>query len=251
MAILWDKVQAGNHYQVRSAGATRRLYCNGVFHSQFNPHTPLTGHTWDLLMIPAFFIPGAALRRVLLLGVGGGTVIRQLQHYLAPEAIVGVDCSAVHLYLARRFFGVGGNSVSLQEADAIQWLEHYSGPAFDMIIDDLFGDALGDAARAVTLNARWLRRLFRHLTPTGVVVANFSCSRELRDSIGSVRRSVSVKAAFQLTTAADENAVGVFLRRQVDSTTLRRNLKATPGLDPAAKSNRLNYRIRRICLAES
>ena len=246
MAILWEKTQSGDHYQVRSAGATRRLYRNGVFHSQYNPRTPLTGHTWDLLMIPAFFVPGAALRRVLVLGVGGGTVIRQLQHFVAPEAIVGIDCSAVHLYLARRFFGVAGRNLRLVRADAIQWLADYAGPAFDMIIDDMFCDQQDDAARAIPMDARWLGLLLRQVTPRGVLVANFGSPHELRDSTADILPRTAVKSAFQLTTAADENAVGVFLRRRVEGAALRRALKSTPGLDPSAATNRLNYRIRRI-----
>lgn len=246
MAVIWQKHVSGKHYQVRSAGATRRLYCNGVFHSQFNSRTPLTGHTWDLLMIPAFFLPREALRRVLVLGVGGGTVIRQLQYFFSPQIIIGIECNPVHLYLARRFFGIGGKGVSLRKADAVQWLTDYSGKRFDMIIDDLFGDEEGDGARAVEVDADWLRGLTSHLKPNGVLVANFSSRVELGKAVDKGLRSARIKSAFQLTTAADENAVGVFLPHYADSVSLRKNLKATPGLNPDAASNRLNYRIRRL-----
>lgn len=246
MAVIWQKHVSGNHYQVRSAGATRRLYCNGVFHSQFNARTPLTGHTWDLLMIPAFFLPREALRRVLVLGVGGGTVIRQLQHFRSPQVIIGVERNPVHLYIARRFFGIGGKGVSLREADAVQWLTDYSGVKFDMIIDDLFGDEAGEGARAVAVDTDWLRRLTNHLKPNGVLVANFSSRVELVEAVDKGLPSTGINSAFQLTTAADENAVGVFLPHYADSVSLRKTLKATPGLDPTAASNRLNYRIRRL-----
>lgn len=75
MAVLWEKHVDGVRYQVRAAGRTRRFYTDGVFHSQYNPLNPVTGHVWDLLMIPAFFYATGSVGRVLVLGVGGGAVI--------------------------------------------------------------------------------------------------------------------------------------------------------------------------------
>ena len=43
MAILWQKIIKNTQYEVRSAGQTRRLYTDGVFHSQFNPQRAITG----------------------------------------------------------------------------------------------------------------------------------------------------------------------------------------------------------------
>ena len=55
MAILWSRQIAGVNYQVRTAGQTRRLYTDGVFHSQYHPGRMYTGGVWDLLMMPALF----------------------------------------------------------------------------------------------------------------------------------------------------------------------------------------------------
>ena len=101
MALLWHKQDGNTRYEVRSAGNTRRLYTNGVFHSQYNSTQPVTGSVWDLLLLPAFFLPASSLKRVLVLGVGGGAVIRQLNHFLQPEQIVGVELNPVHLEVAR------------------------------------------------------------------------------------------------------------------------------------------------------
>ncbi|MFC6979877.1 hypothetical protein ACFQH7_14350 [Microbulbifer taiwanensis] len=95
---------------MRSHGASVRLYSNGVFHSQWNPRDPLKGSLWELLLLPAFFLPGRQVRSVLLLGVGGGALIRLLQQFVGPEKIVGVDLDATHLRIARKYFGVQGRS---------------------------------------------------------------------------------------------------------------------------------------------
>jgi len=43
MAIIWQKNIDGTKYEVRAAGKTRRLYTNGVCHSEFNPDKLVTG----------------------------------------------------------------------------------------------------------------------------------------------------------------------------------------------------------------
>ncbi len=248
MAILWHKHVNGTHYEIRTAGQTRRLYTDGVFHSQFNPNRPVTGGVWDLLLLPAFFYPAGDLQRILVLGVGGGAVIRQLLHFIRPAAITGVELNSVHLYAATRFFGAARRNVVLHHADAVRWMQRYRGPKFDMIIDDLFGEADGEPVRAVQAERCWCHTLRAHLAPNGVLVANFISTLELRHSAYVMDRDLSrrFKAAFQLTTPLNENAIGAFLRMDANRCDLRNRLRATPGLNPELKTSRLSYRIRRI-----
>lgn len=248
MSILWQKSVHGVRYEVRAAGRTRRLYTDGVLHTQFNPANPVTGSVWDLLTLPSFFYPAGEVRRILVLGVGGGAVIRQLQHFIGPAEILGVELNPLHLRIAKRFFGVKGKDVRLHEADAVQWLRAYQGPPFDMIVDDLFGGEDGEPVRAVEANGRWFDCLLRHLSPGGVLVMNFPDAAELRRSayFSSGRVQARFKAAFRLATPRYENVVGVFLRRSFTSGLLRANLNETPGLRAALKARRLVYRIGRI-----
>ena len=65
MAVIWQKHVEGKCYEVRAAGHTRRLYTDGVFHSQYNPRHSLTGNVWDLLSLPSFFLQQRQLQRAL------------------------------------------------------------------------------------------------------------------------------------------------------------------------------------------
>lgn len=247
MAILWSKEQAGTLYEVRTAGNSRRLYTNGVFHSQYNSKAPLTRSVWDLLMLPAFFYPAGTIKRVLVLGVGGGAVIRLLQQFVAPAAITGVELNPVHLYVAKRFFKLGSD-VSLYQADAIEWMHKYKGPGFDMIIDDLYGEQDGEPVRAVEFNHQWMERLLKHLNPNGVLVANFVTNKEFKQCAWFSHAGIQkkVKSAFRLSQPRQENIVGVFLKKYEQVATLRRNLIAVPGLKPKLKTSRLHYQLRTI-----
>jgi spermidine synthase len=248
MAILWSRQEGDSRYEVRSAGNTRRLYTNGVFHSQYNPKQPVTGSVWDLLLLPAFFLPPGSVRRVLVLGVGGGAVIRQLNHFLQPERIVGVELNPVHLEVAREFFDVEAANVELHQADARWWLKRYRGEPFDMIIDDIFSDADGEPQRAVAADGPWMRVLLKQLTPHGVLVCNFGSVQELKACACFTQAAVGRQfaRAFQLTTPLYENAIGAFLRQPSESAVLRQRLRGVPGLNPDRKSSRLNYRIQRL-----
>ncbi|HFD78930.1 MAG TPA: class I SAM-dependent methyltransferase [Gammaproteobacteria bacterium] len=248
MSILWERRSGGNCYQVRQAGHSRRLYTNGVFHSQYNPHRPLTGSVWDLLFLPAFFYPAGSIRRVLVLGVGGGAVIRQLHRFVKPAEILGIELNPVHITLARRFFDVKGEGVRLQQADAVDWVRDWRGAPFDMIIDDLFSDQGGEAQRAVAAGPEWAQALLACLAPGGLLVSNFASRLELEVSayltLPACRRRI--RSAFRLETAQNYNAVGAFLDQAVTTANLRRRLRASRELDPRRKSSRLAYRIRTL-----
>ena len=226
MSIVWQKTIGGSHYEVRSAGRTRRLYTNGVFHSQYHPDRPLAGGIWDLLWLPALFRPPGRVRRVLLLGVGGGAAIHALHRHVRPGEIVGVELNPVHLQVARRFFGVTDNLARLVQGDAVRWLQAYHGPRFDMIIDDLFGEENGEPVRAVPADGGWCRTLLRHLDPNGMLVMNHMGNHELdagacRATAPLARRFASV---YRLSLPAYENVIGVFLRNEGSRRVFNANL---------------------------
>jgi spermidine synthase len=247
MSLLWEKRAGDTHYQVRQAGRSLRLYTNGVFHSQYNPRRPVSGSVWDLLWLPAFFYLPGKLRRILVLGVGGGAVIRHLREFIQPEKIVGVELSKTHLFIARRFFDIGGDDTHLYQADAVDWVKRYRGLPFDMIIDDLFTDQDGEPQRAVTADTAWVDKLSSMLGEEGVIVSNFATRLELDVSAYLLSKPCRERftTAFALSTAQNYNAVGVFTRQQVTTQQLRARLKTVPSLDPR-KSGGVSYSIRTL-----
>ncbi len=218
MAIIWQKRVRATQYQVRQAGNTRRLYTNGVCHSQYNPTRPFQGNVWDLLAMPALLVPPKTIKRVLLLGVGGGAVIKQLQRLISPTTIVGVDIDEVHLRVARRFFDVRGRGVRLHHADAVSWLHAYRGKPFDMVIDDLFAERDGQPVRAFKADATWFRTLRDQMTSHGLLVMNFESSRHLRQSAYFESREVGFgfESAYRLSTPQNHNVVAAFLSKDTN-----------------------------------
>lgn len=248
MAVIWQKKIAGTHYEVRSAGQTRRLYTNGVCHSEFNPQKLVTGSIWDLLVLPALFYEPGHIKKVLMLGVGGGSSILQMHHLLETVRIIGVELNSVHLDIARRFFNIDTTAVELHNCDAGDWLRQYNGERFDLIVDDLFVVEAAVPERAIEADSQWFKLLLKHLSVHGLLVSNFGSSKEYRHS--AYFRNLSIRerfaGTFQLTTPQLENVVGVFVRKEVASNTLRKNICSHPILGPALQSKQLRYRIKRI-----
>ena len=248
MAILWQKEIAGSRYEVRQAGRTRRLYADGVFHSQFNPGQPIAGSLWDLLLLPAFFYPPNSIKRILVLGVGGGAVIQLFQQFLKPRRIVGVEINPHHLYIARRFFCVTQENVELHQANAINWVDEYDGAPFDMVVDDLFGEQQGQPVRAVQVDRDWLLSLDRIISNDGLLVTNFVSRKEFKQCRYFSDRDIHDRfnCAFQLTGPQYENAIGVFLKKPSTQRILRKHLSNNARLNPALKTSRLRFSVRRV-----
>lgn len=245
MAILWQKIIKKNRYEVRTAGKTLRLYTDGVFHSQYNPEHEVIGGVWDVLMLPAFFYPAESIQRVLVLGVGGGAVIHQLYRYIKPAEIIGVELNPVHIMLAKRYFGITNKLAHLVQADAIKWLDDYSGPPFDMIIEDLFAEQEGEPVRVAKANKAWLEKLNSHLSPQGVLVMNFISTKDLKNSAAVSYKKISAlfKSSFQFTLTHYDNAIGAFLKVPATSQMLRQQIK---GIAELKKSKKLDFHIRKL-----
>lgn len=247
LAVIWTKSTRDACFEVRQAGSSVRLYRNGVFHSQFNARRPVSATPWSLLLLPAYFRPLGTIRRALVLGVGGGAVVRLLHHCIQPCEIVGVELNSTHVYIARRFFGVTRRVADLVQADAAAWLRGYKGPKFDLIVDDLFGESAREPVRAVDPNMEWLATLSKHLSKGGVLVMNFLHLQELRDSAGmlSKLKFKPLDAAFRLGLPDYENVIGAFMSQDFVTKPLRQLLRKT-GSPCGVALSKMPYRIRRI-----
>lgn len=172
MAILDTGWIGGRRWEVRGAGATRRLLVDGVLHTAWNPRRAVTGAVWDPLALSAFLAEPGSVRRVLLLGLGGGAAVHLLRRHVRPRRIVAVEREAAIAVLAEQWFGVAGPDVEIVTADAIRWARR-NRERFDLVIDDIFGEHSGEPLRAAG-GVRWWRGLAARVTAGGVLVVNFT-----------------------------------------------------------------------------
>ena len=248
MAMLWQKRVDDTLDEVRSAGKTRRLYTNGVLHSQYNPTQVITGSVWDLLLLPALCVPEKSIKRVLVLGVGGGAVLHQLRCFLSPDILIGIELLEEHIFVAEQYFSLTQPNIVLHRADAVAWLKAYQGSPFDLIIDDLYGHEGGEPVRAVPLTEEWVNALLSNLSDEGVLVTNTVSPDELNASslVAGGEMKKHFISAFRFATPLCHNAVGAFFKQEVTMNYLRRRIMATPILERSERNGLLRFTTRKL-----
>lgn len=237
--IVEEFERGGTRYSVRAHGASTRLYTNGVFHSQWSPTRPFAGGVWDCLSLPVLYREPASVRRALVLGVGGGAVLRQLALLLPAVRLTGVEIEPAHLDIARRHFGLdeldgpGPTGATLVEADAVRWVGEGGAGPFDLIVDDLYGHADGAPERAVALEPGWIESVVRMLAPDGLYVANTVDAREAGRAVPALG-DAGLRHGARWSQDAWENVVLVASRAPLHSRRWSRRLDAA-GLDAESR----------------
>ncbi|MEZ4334032.1 MAG: fused MFS/spermidine synthase [Myxococcota bacterium] len=133
--------------RVEDRAGARTLVVDETFASFYRPGELATRCVWDAIAAPLLALAPARRRRVLILGLGAGSVAR-LARALAPEArIVGVELDAEVVQLARTHFELDALGLEVVQADARAWLERAveRPERFDAILEDVFigrGDAV-------------------------------------------------------------------------------------------------------------
>ncbi len=123
--------------EVRHIAGGRALRVDGSFASFWRPGSALTGSVWDALAAPLAWLPPARRRKVLILGLGGGSAAR-LARALAPRAeIVGVEIDPGVVAAARDAFDLEALGLEIVTDDARRFLARER-RRFDAVLEDVF-----------------------------------------------------------------------------------------------------------------
>lgn len=138
---------------------------------------------WDAML------PHERPERMLILGLGGGTMASLLTKRWGEVSIVGVECDPAVVWLARTEFGLDAlPHVQIVTEDAFVFVQRCE-QRFDAICVDLY--TAGKMAHGV-LDPSFLRDVVRLLSPTGVVMFNLWRSPYLADQLRRLKRVLTV-----------------------------------------------------------
>jgi spermidine synthase len=143
----------------------------GATHATWHPTRLMTGHAWDAITAAILLHPGEQ-KHLLMLGLGGGTVLRQLRHFLPDISITAIEIDPEMIRLARRYMELDQLNVTVIEADAFDFLEH-NPDRYDILVDDLYRCGDRDVERPAAVDELMLIGHTRHLVQGGSVVMNF------------------------------------------------------------------------------
>ncbi len=160
--------------RVDDDGDTRSLVVDETFASFYRPGAVSTYCVWDAIAAPILWLPPKRRRRILCLGLGGGSVAR-IARALAPDAeIRGVELDRDVVRLAREHLDLDRVGVEIEIADALGWLEAQD-PAngrYDAILEDVFIGRGDDVHKPDWIPDPGHALAARLLAPGGVFVSN-------------------------------------------------------------------------------
>lgn len=113
--------------------------------------------------------------RCLVLGVGGGSLIKLLIEMYPDTQVDGVEISREMLQIASTYFIDRTSNITLHEADAIDYMSHI-GHTYDIVIVDLFS---GDKLIKELLEESFIHKIIASLNKEGLLIINagFEVSR--------------------------------------------------------------------------
>jgi spermidine synthase len=156
---------------VRRRGGALELRVDGTLASLYRPGGRLTGPVWWTLAAPLLLAPPRRKRRVLLLGLAAGSVARAVRALDPAAEIVGVDCDAEVVRLARRHFALDALRLELVVDDAARYLRRER-RHFDLVVEDLFVGPSRSVRKPEWLLEAGYPLIARRLAPGGVFSSN-------------------------------------------------------------------------------
>ncbi len=153
---------------------------------------------WQHAFCEFGIIPSPDIRKILVLGVAGGTVIH-LTSEIYPDAVIdGVDIDEKMIGIGKKYFGldrIRGLRLIVSDAKAflakaVRKREHW-----DMILVDTH---VGSEVPEFVNNDRFLTDLRRTLSPRGIAIVNYlrelkyqELSEQLRKKLKKIFRNIS------------------------------------------------------------
>lgn len=122
--------------------------------------------------IHAFPIPHLPKKpSILVLGVGGGTVMRLLNKQWSEARFTAVDIDATMIDIAKQFFGFDTfPHIQFVVCDALGFIQNATPKAYDCLVIDLF---IGRIIPSFVSSPSFYQSLRRSLKPGGILLINY------------------------------------------------------------------------------
>lgn len=209
-ALELDVRSEFSHVRVRRRGSVRSLIFvrdNGVEAVETvmdlrRPHVLLVPYT-QVMFASYLFEPNP--RRVVVVGLGGGAMVRFLRHYEPELSVEAVEIDPMVVKIAAEQFGTRpDDKLTITTADGLDYLKK-TDIRYDVIYLDAFlkpsaeTDLTGLPLRLKT--ERFYGGLNDKLSPGGVVVVNLNQHPRVADDLETLRAAFAQTYVFRVSTA--------------------------------------------------
>jgi len=172
--LVAERESAYNYIQVVHVGEQMQLVLNEglAVHSIYDPNQILTQGPWDYFMVAPYFnkppFTQNQVHRACIIGLGAGTIPRELTAAYGPIPIDGVEIDGTIVDLGRQYFHMNEPNLNVIVQDGRYFLRTTS-HKYDIIGIDAYQQPYVPF-QLTTLE--FFQEVRAHLTPTGVTVIN-------------------------------------------------------------------------------
>lgn len=173
--VVFEKETAYALYRVNEdEQGIRRLAVNDArsSYSIYNPNALLVGNYLDHFLLASYFLPPDKTRQIkdiLILGLAGGTSVRQFNMTRENLSITGVEVDPALIDMGKKYFCLDAPNLEIITMDARRFIKT-TPKKYDMIMLDLF---IGDQIPPHLVTVEFFREVKAKLKPGGIVAANF------------------------------------------------------------------------------
>ena len=158
---------------------------------------------------------------ILLLGLGGGDLVRYLAHTCPAATITALEKNDLVINIFQQFFNPEKVPVSLIHADICEWQ-----PVMDVEQDIIFLDVYGDASLPACLYQEALyETVFQLLAEDGILAANFAVKdeQEAVNLLGVIQQVFEKRVLF-LAIEGHKNLLVIAFKSTPDQGSVKRFL---------------------------
>ncbi len=192
-AIIFEKYSAYHHVQVIDNGDLRTLSFNGTRETEMSKASPLFGHFEYTEYFHMPWIWNPAVKRVLMIGLGGGSTQRSYQNYYPDVTVDTVDIDPVVIDVARKYFGVTETPRHIIHNEDGRVFLRRTTQRYDAILMDAYTTTrYGSSIPPHLVTKEFFTLASEHMTTNGVLAYNVIGQTEgwRSDVVGSIYRTM-------------------------------------------------------------
>jgi len=171
--VLFDRISAYHHIQVYDEDGKRTLSFNGSWETTMSLTNPLTGHFEYTEYFQMPWLWNHDIKRVLMVGLGGGSTPRAWQHYYTNVMVDAVEIDPVVEEVAKKYFTVAESpTLKIHINDGRVFLRQTTN-VYDVIIMDAYSTTrYGSSLPRQLTTKEFFTLASRHLSTNGVLAYN-------------------------------------------------------------------------------
>ncbi len=160
----------------------------GGTHATWSRNRVLTGYIWDALTAAVLLQPNPKNKRILVLGFGGGTVVRQILHFLPDAKVTAIEIDPMMIELARTYMDTKSLRAQILLGDGYAFAAK-SPPIYDVVLDDIFLGLQTGVTRPTPLRAQDIHQTISCMKPNGLYIANMITGQNMQATVQCTKKA--------------------------------------------------------------